>query len=130
MLFPFVAAPRSPPIMVTADDNAQHHIFAGADSVSTAGGGGNGGMAVVPLYTEMEALHLSRQDNPFVQKLSSQDNLDEIGLDRRSLARCNSQSVVSTAGGISLMSPEPPYSPTKSLDPLVLSEVHDHMVRF
>ena len=113
--------------MVT-DDNAQHHIFNAADSVSTATCGVGGGSAV-PLYTEMEALHLSRQDNPFVQKLSSQDNLDEIALDRRSLARCNSQSVVSTAGGLSLMSPEPPYSPTKSLDPLVLSEVHDHMVR-
>ena len=91
------------------------------DSVSTAGliTGVNGSN----LYTELEALHLSRQDNPFVLKMASQDNLDELPLDRQSLARCHSQSVVSA------MSPEPPYSPTKSCDPLVLSEIHDHMIR-
>ena len=49
------AAPRSPPIMVT-DDNAQHHIF-NADTVSTATFGAASANAV-PLYTEMEALHL------------------------------------------------------------------------
>ena len=85
------------------------------------------------LYTEIEALHLSRQDNPFIQKISaSQDNLDSdclMGENRPSFTRCNSTSVVSS-NCISLMSPEPPCSPTtRSSDPLVLNELHSHLIR-
>ncbi len=86
------------------------------DASSSAGGN--------QLYTEMEALTLSRCDNPFVLR-QSQDNLDAI-----SLARCGSQSVFSgTMSGSQShqLSPEPPYSPTKSVE--AISELHSHMVR-
>lgn len=80
------------------------------------------------LYTEVEALHLSRGDNPYIQKISSQDHLDDyLGSEIGSFARYASQSLVS--GSHSLMSPEPPYSPTKSCDALTLSELHSHLVR-
>ena len=102
-----------------------------AATVATAGG-------ATELYTEIEALHLSRQDNPFIQKVSaSQDNLDSMAAAEAAAApprglsgffkRCGSQSAVSTSQ--SLMSPEPPYSPTRSCDPLALEEVHSHLVR-
>lgn len=67
---------------------------------------------------------------------SPQDNLDaDLPLsDQQSLARglsrCYSQSAVASHPP-SLMSPEPPYSPTKSCgDALVLSEdLHEHLIR-
>ena len=33
--------------------------------------------AETPVDTEMEALHISRTDNPYIQVLSSQDHLDQ-----------------------------------------------------
>lgn len=59
------------------------------------------------LDLELEALHLSRTDNPYLQVLNSQDNLDCIG------------------------SPERPQaaSPASSSRPLSLTEIHSHLVR-
>ena len=65
--------------------------------------------------TEMEALHISRTDNPYIQVLSSQDHLD-----------CQAESSV-------VMSPDS-ISPTRSyeagnLKEYSLSEIHSHLVR-
>ena len=71
----------SPPICITSDSSS--NIFfpasghcAHADALSTAAG--------VALYSEMEALQLSRSDNPFVRQ--SQDTLDAISLARKVVA--------------------------------------------
>lgn len=67
--------------------------------------------------TELEALHLSRTDNPYLQVLSSQDNLDHVD--------DKSSSTV-------LMSPPESISPTRSYaggGNHSLSEIHAHLVR-
>ena len=76
----------SPPICITSDSSSNiffpatphghGHSAAAADALSTAAG--------VALYSEMEALQLSRSDNPFVRQ--SQDNLDAISLARKVVA--------------------------------------------
>lgn len=70
--------------------------------------------------SELEALHLSRTDNPYLQVLSSQDNLDQAALDDKS-----SNTV--------LMSPPESISPTRSYaggsKDYSLSEIHAHLVR-
>ena len=52
---------------------------------------------IVLLEHELEMLHISRQDNPYLQLLTSQDNLD----------RDNG----GTTDSSSMFSPEPPCSP-------------------
>ena len=70
----------SPPICITSDSSSNiffpatpHGGHSAVDALSTAAG--------VALYSEMEALQLSRSDNPFVRQ--SQDNLDAISLARK-----------------------------------------------
>ena len=82
----------SPPICITTEGGSSSNIF-----FPCGGGGGHippppqpdalstSAVAVVDgssmqLYSEMEALQLSRSDNPFVRQ--SQDNLDAISLAR------------------------------------------------
>jgi hypothetical protein len=74
------------------------------------------------LYSELEALHLSRQDNPYLQKVCSQENLIEEA--DRPRSRFGSQSC-----SRSLFSPDLNLSPTASCDPLSLAELHMHLVR-
>ena len=64
--------------------------------------------------TEMEALHISRTDNPYIQVLSSQDHLDQ---------GTNESSVVMSPDSIS---PTRSYEATKEYS---LSEIHSHLVR-
>ena len=70
----------SPPICITSDSSSNIFFPASGhghpDTLSTAAG--------VALYSEMEALQLSRSDNPFVRQ--SQDNLDGICLARKVVA--------------------------------------------
>ena len=74
----------SPPICITSDSSSNiffpatphGHGHSAVDALSTAAG--------VALYSEMEALQLSRSDNPFVRQ--SQDNLDAISLARKVVA--------------------------------------------
>ncbi len=88
-------------------------------AASAAGGGtlaavGSAG-EITELYTEMEALHLSRQDNPFIQKTgvsASQDNLDDI-------AACREQSMSGSFTRSDLLST---YSWKKSIK-LILPQV-------
>ena len=63
--------------------------------------------------TEMEALHISRTDNPYIQVLSSQDHLDQAA----------ESSVVMSPDSIS---PTRSYEATKEYS---LSEIHSHLVR-
>ena len=65
----------SPPICITSDSSS--NIFFPAVGGATVEGIGGSHMQ---LYSEMEALQLSRSDNPFVRQ--SQDNLDAISLAR------------------------------------------------
>ena len=51
---------------------------------------------IVLLEHELELLHISRQDNPYLQLLTSQDNLDKDTGDRTDSS--------------SILSPEPPFS--------------------
>lgn len=84
----------SPPICITSDSSS--NIFFPAVGGATVEGIGGSHMQ---LYSEMEALQLSRSDNPFVRQ--SQDNLDAISLARKvhGLAlevnkRCNGMELV------------------------------------
>ena len=52
---------------------------------------------IVLLEHELELLHISRQDNPYLQLLTSQDNLDKDNGDKTDSS--------------SMFSPEPPCSP-------------------
>ena len=52
---------------------------------------------IVLLEHELELLHISRQDNPYLQLLTSQDNLDKDNGDKTDSS--------------SMFSPEPPRSP-------------------
>ena len=86
----------SPPICITSSDSSSNIFFPHAhapglglgglggllhpDALSAAGGTGGAGGSM-QLYSEMEALQLSRSDNPFVRQ--SQDNLDAISLARK-----------------------------------------------
>ena len=62
--------------------------------------------------TEMEALHISRTDNPYIQVLSSQDHLDQA-----------ESSVVMSPDSIS-----PTRSYAGNLKEISLSEIHQHLV--
>ena len=69
--------------------------------------------AETPVDTEMEALHISRTDNPYIQVLSSQDHLDQA-----------ESSVVMSPDSIS-----PTRSYAGNLKEYSLSEIHSHLVR-
>ena len=78
--------------------------------------------------SELEALHLSRTDNPYLEILSSQDNLDQsctpVPIIAPNLEAEKQSSMV-------LMSPES-ISPTRSYagsKEYSLSEIHSHLVR-
>jgi len=76
--------------------------------------------------SELEALHLSRTDNPYLEILSSQDNLDQT-------SPCTPPVIASIEAEKSsvLMSPES-ISPTRSYagsKEYSLSEIHSHLVR-
>ena len=70
--------------------------------------------AETPVDTEMEALHISRTDNPYIQVLSSQDHLDQAD-----------SSVVMSPDSIS-----PTRSYAGNLKEYSLSEIHSHLVRY
>jgi len=65
--------------------------------------------------SELEALHISRTDNPYLEILSSQDHLDNPG------DNTNRSSAV--------MSPDESISPTNSGKEYSLTEIHAHLVR-
>ena len=80
----------SPPICITTEGGSSSNIFFPCgggghipppppDALSTSAVAVVGGSSM-QLYSEMEALQLSRSDNPFVRQ--SQDNLDAISLAR------------------------------------------------
>ncbi len=72
--------------------------------------------------TELEALHLSRTDNPYLQVLSSQDNLDQ---------NPPQLDVMEKSSSTVLMSPDS-ISPTRSYagsKEYSLTEIHSHLVR-
>ena len=83
------------------------------------------------INTELEALHLSRTDNPYIEILSSQDNLDQSSSNLPSshiMAPLMSETEKSSSV---MMSPES-ISPTRSYagsKEYSLSEIHSHLVR-
>ena len=82
------------------------------------------------INTELEALHLSRTDNPYIEILSSQDNLDQSSsyLPQNIMAPPMSETEKSSSV---MMSPES-ISPTRSYagsKEYSLSEIHSHLVR-
>ena len=80
--------------------------------------------------SELEALHLSRTDNPYLEILSSQDNLDQSCTPVPIIAP-NLEATTEKQSSMVLMSPES-ISPTRSYagsKEYSLSEIHSHLVR-
>ena len=86
--------------MVTNNSNAVPNMVHKTDNTEEEDGDANQGPLIsdiVLLEHELELLHISRQDNPYLQLLTSQDNLDKDNGDKTDSS--------------SMFSPEPPYSP-------------------
>jgi len=82
------------------------------------------------INTELEALHLSRTDNPYIEILSSQDNLDQSSSNLPSHIMAPLMSETEKSSSV-MMSPES-ISPTRSYagsKEYSLSEIHSHLVR-
>ena len=76
--------------------------------------------------SELEALHLSRTDNPYLEVLSSQDNLDQSSSYTPPII-----APLEVEKSSVMMSPES-ISPTRSYagsKEYSLSEIHSHLVR-
>ena len=85
--------------MVTNNSNAVPNLISQTDNRDDEDDGNQEPLIndIVLLEHELELLHISRQDNPYLQLLTSQDNLDKDSGDKTDSS--------------SMFSPEPPRSP-------------------